>query len=124
MQASLPEPTASVKFYDMQSSPTDKLETGFDHQHFYSCLPTHIDLGETLITASQLESTQTLLQENAAVVPDNTVCIAYQQVGGKGTVCCIHSCLFLFSLYSKATQRADTALQAEGVTNGSRLLDA
>lgn len=68
----------------MQSSTADKLETGFDHQRFFSYLPTDTGLGELLITAKQLNSTQTLLQESASVVPNNTVCIAYQQVGGKG----------------------------------------
>lgn len=89
----------------MQLSTADKLQTGFDHQQFYSYLPTHIDLGETLITASQLESTQTLLQENTAVVPNNTVCIAYQQVGGKGAICCGLVCT-CSAVKSKATQYA------------------
>lgn len=107
----------------MQASPADKLKTGFDHQQFYSYLPKHIDLGETLITASRLESTQTLLQENTAVVPDNTVCIAYQQVGGKGTT--LLSCLSCASPQETSSLKLfGVAWQAEGATSGNRLLDA
>lgn len=84
LQTSLPHSAAIVILHDMQSSTADKLETGFDHQRFFSYLPTDTGLGELLITAKQLNSTQTLLQESASVVPNNTVCIAYQQVGGKG----------------------------------------
>lgn len=68
----------------MHSSAADRLETGFDHLRFFGYLPTQTSLGEPLIAARQLESTQTLLQDNTSVVPDNAVCIAYQQVGGKG----------------------------------------
>lgn len=68
----------------MHSPAADRLETGFDHLRFFGYLPTHTSLGETLIAARQLESTQTLLQDNASFLPGNTVCIAYQQVGGKG----------------------------------------
>lgn len=56
----------------------------FDHTQYFSHLPQHVDLGSTLLAASQLQSTQTLMQDNTAVIPDNTVCIAYKQVGGKG----------------------------------------
>lgn len=83
-QTSLPHSTANVLLHDMHSPAADRLETGFDHLRFFGYLPTHTSLGETLIAARQLESTQTLLQDNASFLPGNTVCIAYQQVGGKG----------------------------------------
>ncbi|KAL3163002.1 hypothetical protein ABBQ32_009434 [Trebouxia sp. C0010 RCD-2024] len=83
-QTSLPHASTSVLLHDMHSSAADRLETGFDHLRFFGYLPTQTSLGEPLIAARQLESTQTLLQDNTSVVPDNAVCIAYQQVGGKG----------------------------------------
>ena len=41
-------------------------------------------LGQTLLTAAHLPSTQTLLQSNAQRFPDGTVCVADVQSGGKG----------------------------------------
>jgi hypothetical protein len=41
-------------------------------------------LGQTLLSAAQLPSTQTLLQTNAQHFPDGTVCVADVQSGGKG----------------------------------------
>lgn len=41
-------------------------------------------LGRTLLSAAQLPSTQTLLQTNARLFPDGTVCVADVQSGGKG----------------------------------------
>ena len=85
MQKVLSDQKAKVMMVDMQAPTAAKLETRFDHEQFYSHLPKHTQLGEVLLCASQLPSTQTLLQDNNTVIPDNTVCIAYQQVGGKGT---------------------------------------
>lgn len=85
MQMALSDGNADVAMVDMQAATAAKLETQFDHERFFSCLPKHTQLGEVLLCARQLSSTQTLLQENNAVIPDNSVCTAYQQVGGKGT---------------------------------------
>ena len=85
LQISKHQASSTVNLVDMQAPTARQLATGFDHQQFYSYLPTNVELGATLLTAQQLESTQTLLQQNSAAIPDNTVCTAYQQIGGKGT---------------------------------------
>lgn len=48
-------------------------------------------LGQTLLTAARLPSTQTLLQSNAQRFPDGTVCVADVQSSGKGG--CQAACL-------------------------------
>ncbi|KAL0042345.1 hypothetical protein WJX77_009698 [Trebouxia sp. C0004] len=73
-----------VNLIDVHSGAGDQCSVQFDHTHYYSHLPQQVELGSTLLAASQLQSTQTLLQDNTAILPDNTVCIAYKQVGGKG----------------------------------------
>ena len=71
---------------DMHDSEADLSSALFDPQLFYRCLPERVELGSTLLAAGQLQSTQSFLQDNTALVPDNSVCIAYQQIGGKGGV--------------------------------------
>ena len=83
LQRILKQGTADIELVDMQA--VSAVKTKFDHQQFYRHLSRHTQLGEVTLTADQLESTQALLQDNTAVMPDNTVCIAYQQIGGKGT---------------------------------------
>lgn len=73
-----------VNLVDVHSPAGNQCSVQFDHTQYFSHLPQHVELGSTLLAASQLQSTQTLLQDNTAVTPDNTVCIAYKQVGGKG----------------------------------------
>ena len=75
---------SSVRLLDMHDPKADLSSAHFDPQLFYRCLPEHVELGSTLLTARQLQSTQSFLQNNMAVVPNNSVCIAYQQNGGKG----------------------------------------
>ena len=69
---------------NLVSAADNQCSVQFDHTQYFSHLPQHVELGSTLLAASQLQSTQTLMQDNTAVIPDNTVCIAYKQVGGKG----------------------------------------
>lgn len=45
------------------------------------------ELGSTLLSAAALPSTQTLLQNNARLFPNGTVCIADTQHQGKGALC-------------------------------------
>ena len=73
-----------IQLVDMRAAAVDQHNMHFDHHQFYGYLPQQSELGSTLLTANQLQSTQTLLQQNTAIIPDNTVCIAYQQIGGKG----------------------------------------
>ena len=73
-----------VNLVDVHSAAGNQGSVQFDHTQYFSHLPQQTELGSTLLAASQLQSTQTLLQDNTAVIPDNTVCIAYKQVGGKG----------------------------------------
>ena len=86
MQACLQNQPAAppVVLRDVRDSEVDASKLHFDHKLFYSFLPSHTELGSTLLAANQLASTQTLLQDNTASIPDNSVCIAYQQIGGKG----------------------------------------
>ena len=86
LQASLQNQPAAppVALRDVHDPELDASKLHFDHNLFYSFLPSHIELGSTLLAANQLASTQTLLQDNNTSIPDNTVCIAYQQIGGKG----------------------------------------
>ena len=62
----------------------------FDAADFMQQLAT-AQLGQTLLSAAQLPSTQTLLQSNAQRFPDGTVCVADVQSGGKGG--CQAACL-------------------------------
>lgn len=62
----------------------------FDAADFMQQLGT-AQLGQTLLSAAQLPSTQTLLQTNAQHFPDGTVCVADVQSGGKGG--CQAACL-------------------------------
>lgn len=73
-----------IQLVDMRAAAVDQHNMHFDHHQFYGYLPQQSELGSTLLTANQLQSTQTLLQQNTAIIPDNTVCIAYQQIDGKG----------------------------------------
>ena len=84
MQSTLAYTGGSIDMIDMHSSTAQAMETRFDHRWFYGYLSPDVSLGEVLLSANQLQSTQTLLQDNTAVIPDGTVCTAFQQVGGKG----------------------------------------
>ena len=67
----------------------------FDAAAFMRHLGT-AQLGQTLLSAVQLPSTQTLLQDVARQIPDGTVCVADVQSGGKGefTLLSHHDCLW------------------------------
>jgi hypothetical protein len=56
---------------------------GLDAGAYFGALRTRA-LGAVLLAAGELPSTQTLLQDNAALVPDGTVAVADRQVSGKG----------------------------------------
>ena len=73
-----------VNLVDICTATEDERSVQFDHNQFYNSLHPQTELGSTLLAASQLQSTQTLLQGNTAIIPNNTVCIAFKQVGGKG----------------------------------------
>lgn len=80
-----------VNLVDMCDATEDESSVQFDHNKFYNSLHQQTELGSTLLAASQLQSTQTLLQGNTAIIPDNTVCIAYKQASGKGITACLSS---------------------------------
>ncbi len=84
LQTTLKVSDTPVNLVDVHSAAGNHCSVQFDHIQYFSHLPQQVKLGSTLLAASQLQSTQTLLQDNTAVIPDNTVCIAYKQAGGKG----------------------------------------
>ena len=47
------------------------------------------------MTTAELPSTQTLLHDNASMIPDGTVCVADRQVMGKGDLAYMPSMLTL-----------------------------
>ena len=49
-------------------------------------------LGQVVLSAASLPSTQTLLRLNSAAVPDDTLCVADQQKAGKGTGAVVCHC--------------------------------
>lgn len=59
-------------------------QTHFDMASYFDHLPCNSSLGATLLATARMQSTQTFLQSNMATIPDNTVCTAYKQTGGKG----------------------------------------
>ncbi|KAK9835207.1 hypothetical protein WJX81_005751 [Elliptochloris bilobata] len=60
-----------------------KAGPGLDADAYFGALQTRA-LGGVLLAAAELPSTQTLLQDNAALVPDGAVAVANRQVAGKG----------------------------------------
>ncbi|KAK9816792.1 hypothetical protein WJX72_005169 [[Myrmecia] bisecta] len=77
-KASADQQTASLVY-----TGDHKDKPNFDSQLYFSRLQTQ-KLGCVLLSAAQLPSTQTLLQENAVRIPDGAVCVADKQVSGKG----------------------------------------
>lgn len=73
---------------------------GLDAGAYFGALRTRA-LGAVLLAAGELPSTQTLLQDNAALVPDGMVAVADRQVSGKGAqsrwtsegVHVVHACM-------------------------------
>ena len=63
--------------------PDAQSQSAFDAQAFLARLATQ-NLGSTIMTTAELPSTQTLLHDNASMIPDGTVCVADRQVMGKG----------------------------------------
>ncbi len=75
---------------------------GLDAGAYFGALRTRA-LGAVLLAAGELPSTQTLLQDNAALVPDGMVAVADRQVSGKGAQsrwtqrgCSCSACLHAF----------------------------
>ena len=68
---------------NLHFSPETQVQAAFKAQAFLARLTTE-GLGCTLLTAAELPSTQTLLHDNAGMIPDGTVCVAGRQVMGKG----------------------------------------
>ena len=63
--------------------PDAQSQSAFDAQAYLARLATQT-LGSTILTTAELPSTQTLLHDNASMIPDGTVCVADRQVTGKG----------------------------------------
>ncbi len=55
----------------------------FDVARYYGSLDTTV-LGRLVLAADAITSTQTIIQDNVAALPDGTLCIADKQIGGKG----------------------------------------
>ena len=79
------EPGARVPV-ELSAGPAPAGQAGpeFDAKAFFGALHTRA-LGAVLLAAGDLPSTQTLLQDNAPLIPDGTVAVADRQVSGKGT---------------------------------------
>lgn len=73
----------SVALHPPDTWPSDAPPPTFSAPTFHQHLGTAV-LGHTLLTAAQLHSTQTLLQDNRALLPDGVVCVADVQTTGKG----------------------------------------
>lgn len=67
----------------MGAAPAGARAPGFDAGAYFGALRTRA-LGGVLLAARELPSTQTLLQDNAALMPDGAVAVAERQVAGKG----------------------------------------
>ena len=81
--------------------PDAQSQSAFDAQAFLARLATQT-LGSTILTTAELPSTQTLLHDNASIIPDGTVCVADRQVTGKGDLAHTPTMLTLMLLQSSA----------------------
>ena len=63
---------------------SQRLGLSFDASIYFGALRTQF-LGQVLLAAEEVPSTQTIVQENTAVLPNGTLCTATRQVAGKGT---------------------------------------
>ena len=82
LQETLNSADMQVQLADMHDA--QDCQTHFNQNEYFRRLPTQTTLGATVLATSYIPSTQTLLQSNMSLVPNNTVCIAYKQTGGKG----------------------------------------
>lgn len=55
----------------------------FDVPRYFTSLEAAV-LGRIVLAAEAIISTQTIIQDNVAALPDGTLCVADRQVGGKG----------------------------------------
>lgn len=83
------DPQAQLNNGDVQVRLTDMLDQQdcqihFDYHTYFTHLPSSSHLGATVLATEQMQSTQTFLQNNMSIIPDNSLCIAYRQSGGKG----------------------------------------
>lgn len=77
-------PTAALQLSGASLSTTsDAITSAFDYKGYHSALATKT-LGRYLLTSVELQSTQSLLQDNRSVLPSGTLCVADRQAGGKG----------------------------------------
>lgn len=75
-----PEPGAPGANRNSTDSPCG---SGFDAQRYLGALQTRV-LGRVLLTAGATSSTQVVVQENVARLPDGLLFVADKQYGGKG----------------------------------------
>jgi len=82
--AEQPEQHCTLLFPAAQAAGGSSSNCGtFGVQHYMSALDTRV-LGRVLLTAGSTTSTQVLVQENAARLPNGLTFIADKQYGGKG----------------------------------------
>lgn len=55
----------------------------FNAETYFSALRTRT-AGQVLLAAEEVGSTQTIIQDNTAAIPDGTLCTAARQVSGRG----------------------------------------
>jgi len=88
-----PSSTCKLEFYPVMAycqrdcsaaeDPSSSMCGSLDVSHFFSLLKTST-LGHVLFTAAATPSTQSIIQENVAKLPDGVVFVADCQTGGKG----------------------------------------
>ena len=62
---------------------SQRLGLSFDAEAYFAALRTRT-AGQILLAAEEVGSTQTIIQDNTAAIPDGTLCTATRQVSGKG----------------------------------------
>ena len=67
----------------MRCDISQRLGLSFDAATYFGALRTRA-AGRILLAAEEVASTQTIIQENTAAVPDGTLCTAARQVSGRG----------------------------------------
>ena len=64
---------------------SQRLGLSFDASAYFGALRTQI-LGQVLLAAEVVPSTQSIVQDNIAALPNGTLCTATRQVAGKGAL--------------------------------------